>query len=609
MRRSMEALGPSWNVQRQRWLALFCLVLPVGLIQAAGEVTDIETRDTAASPSRYTVDDTAVQWGQGSNQLLDAFIVENRRHTAVRSADRVEIRRVDRSDIATGEPCSIFAVSSDGSQVKVNPDFPRLADSNGNCDTAAILAGNHINRGALNLFSNRPPSAKNIERVDFLFETAANAPFDVVSTALAGHLIGDKNGNNPVQIAAILELDENALPAAYGPLVRINTAGCTDPTLCFGVTSIMQRYAFMHSQSIAPQQAPVPFTSLIERAAFAYVSADALGLSPGQRYHGVSLFPDDVDVEVHSLTAPAEFPNNTEDSNRNPGDSIDVFGGSAGLYLADTASIVNGRIACRASNTGNTTFISGASIRLHVDVNDDGVLDDSERAFVGEAINSFPDGHFQLTGVVNGSYLLTVESPGPEQSPDDLLTSMNPMPIPFVISESGETSLEVAFNCNEAAFTPTANDDSFTLFQQNPNVAIGSTVIDVLANDLDPLGQGLQIVEVQGSDRGSLAIIEDGQALGYTPTPGRGGQDTFSYTLGDGAGQRDVARVIVSVNLLPNDPGDESDCTPGGPIDNCMIDTEVDGHGFGRVGGLSLLVLLLWTGGRCQRQRSPRVRA
>jgi outer membrane protein OmpA-like peptidoglycan-associated protein len=91
---------------------------------------------------------------------------------------------------------------------------------------------------------------------------------------------------------------------------------------------------------------------------------------------------------------------------------------------------------------------------------------------------------------------------------------------------------------------PRAVDDSFS-------VRLGSSAraFDVLANDSDPDGDPLTIVNVTVPGRGS-AVIAAGQ-VSYTPAPGFVGTDTFRYTVSDGRGGSASATITVSVLEVP----------------------------------------------------------
>jgi hypothetical protein len=89
---------------------------------------------------------------------------------------------------------------------------------------------------------------------------------------------------------------------------------------------------------------------------------------------------------------------------------------------------------------------------------------------------------------------------------------------------------------NEA---PIAADDLATV------VAGDSTLIDVIANDIDPEGEPLLLQALGTAANGSVSI-EDGM-IRYRPDALFSGSDSFSYTIVDSAGNTAVASVSVTV--------------------------------------------------------------
>ncbi len=87
---------------------------------------------------------------------------------------------------------------------------------------------------------------------------------------------------------------------------------------------------------------------------------------------------------------------------------------------------------------------------------------------------------------------------------------------------------------------PTANDNSFTVETDSAD-----NELDVLANDTDPDGDELTIIDVSAPSNGQVEIA--GGLLLYTPSSGFTGTDTFTYTIDDGFGGEDTATVTVTV--------------------------------------------------------------
>jgi PKD repeat protein len=95
---------------------------------------------------------------------------------------------------------------------------------------------------------------------------------------------------------------------------------------------------------------------------------------------------------------------------------------------------------------------------------------------------------------------------------------------------------------------PVAEDDSDQTGEGQP------VTTDVLANDSDPDGDGLDASSVQvegGAADGSATAGSDG-TITYDPNGGFSGTDSYTYTVADGEGARsDEATVTIEVNAPP----------------------------------------------------------
>jgi outer membrane protein OmpA-like peptidoglycan-associated protein len=121
---------------------------------------------------------------------------------------------------------------------------------------------------------------------------------------------------------------------------------------------------------------------------------------------------------------------------------------------------------------------------------------------------------------------------------------------------------------------PLAQDDSFTVPQDV------TTTLSVLSNDSDPDGNALTIVAVGAAAHGAVTIA--GNVLRYTPAAGYTGNDSFSYTIDDGAGGRATAIVRVTVQRVNHAPMANDDrfvvgYTGNWPLDVLANDTDPDG--------------------------------
>ncbi|MCB9872810.1 MAG: tandem-95 repeat protein [Planctomycetaceae bacterium] len=99
--------------------------------------------------------------------------------------------------------------------------------------------------------------------------------------------------------------------------------------------------------------------------------------------------------------------------------------------------------------------------------------------------------------------------------------------------------------------SPLAVDDQFTVTQGG-----GATTFDVLLNDLQSLSPPLRVIAAGASTvgvtaaGGQVTVAANGSGVVYTPPLNFFGDDRFSYTIRDGAGNTDSADV--SVTVLPS---------------------------------------------------------
>lgn len=145
---------------------------------------------------------------------------------------------------------------------------------------------------------------------------------------------------------------------------------------------------------------------------------------------------------------------------------------------------------------------------------------------------------------------------------------------PSGLSASGSVSVTVQPSVNNSP--PDAKDDSAST---NANTPIS---IAVLANDTDPDGDALTITAVTTpTSGGTTQITADGQ-ISYTPPLAFSGTVVFDYTISDGHGGSDSARVTVSVSAINRSPiaqADNATTTPGASvtIDVLANDSDPDG--------------------------------
>lgn len=583
-----------------------------GASYAAVEVNSIITSEVLATPFTYTKDGIEYRWGMGSNQYMEGFTTtDGLLYTYATSADRVEVLRDDIAGVTTGRPCGIFVERIGETDVSrsFSADYPSDGSGTGNCDLSALLASRVINRGAVDLFSNKLPDAKNIERLDYIYDYGVLAPFKASDMPLAGHAVAEKSSNNPIKVAAILELDVLGQPAAYGQMLLVAEHFCFDDPICYSLTDLQHTYSFLQNDFNEPQGFPVETERSQESLGMAFLSMSDLGLNPGQRYYGISFFADDVDAALHDLIDPSTFPNDTSDDNIVAGDDADIYGGLAGFFLEGAVTSATGRVFNDTNGDGVSDAIeagiSDISVSLYEDVNGNGLLDVGVDQQIGDSINSDMSGNFILPGIPDGSFLVVLDT-NDSDIPAGLVSSPGTSPYPLTVNGADLEAVNFPFingdgtdgssNPGGEDETP-PNDGSVTVaLADSFDVNQGSSILyDVLANDTDGAGEGLTLISVSDSPNAVITVIDN--QINYRPNFGfYGNSDTFIYTMEDATGTQYSGNVNANVirysDLNDNMVNDfvECDCA------NLLLQTGVHGSGIGRLsfgGSIALMLALL----------------
>jgi hypothetical protein len=105
---------------------------------------------------------------------------------------------------------------------------------------------------------------------------------------------------------------------------------------------------------------------------------------------------------------------------------------------------------------------------------------------------------------------------------------------------------------NEASATfnhpPIAKADKITT-DKNRQILIA-----VMSNDIDPDGDKLSVISASShSKNGGTIQINNNGTITFIPSIDFFGQDTFSYSISDGKGKSDKAKVSVIVKSTPGD--------------------------------------------------------
>ena len=189
-----------------------------------------------------------------------------------------------------------------------------------------------------------------------------------------------------------------------------------------------------------------------------------------------------------------------------------------------------------------------------------------------------------VTQPANGTVVITGGGTGLTYQPNADYCNDPPGTTPdtftYTLSPGGSTAtVSVTVTCVVDA--PTAVDDSATVLED-----AAATAIDVLANDTDPDGGGLQIGSVTQPANGTVVTTGGGTALTYQPNlnycndPPATTLDTFTYTLTAGGAAATVSVTVTCVDDPPagvNDSATVLEDAAATAIDVLANDTDLDG--------------------------------
>ena len=114
---------------------------------------------------------------------------------------------------------------------------------------------------------------------------------------------------------------------------------------------------------------------------------------------------------------------------------------------------------------------------------------------------------------------------------------------------------------NDRDEAPVARADTLSGIEDTPREI--DVAAELLANDADPEGGTLRLVEVTPPVHGALVHGPDGR-LDYRPGPDFNGTDAFEYVVEDAGGQRATASVTLEV-APENDPPTLAPSSAGSP--------------------------------------------
>lgn len=113
-----------------------------------------------------------------------------------------------------------------------------------------------------------------------------------------------------------------------------------------------------------------------------------------------------------------------------------------------------------------------------------------------------------------------------------------------LVGETQVSEMATAFiNVNSVNDAPTAVADQFTTSAHLPLVI---TSAELVANDLDPDNDALEVQIVNGPSHGTVSVADDGQ-LTYSANSGFNGTDEIEYRVFDGESYSEAATIQINV--------------------------------------------------------------
>ena len=251
--------------------------------------------------------------------------------------------------------------------------------------------------------------------------------------------------------------------------------------------------------------------------------------------------------------------------------AADGYGGRADATVHVEVSASQGGNRPPIAQDDRATVVAGKHVRVSVRLNDsDPDGDPIKVVFVGNV--------FGMTTAILGGETVDIV-------PD--LRTAGVVTVPYTIADSNGAKATAQIILVVEAPTPNraphAIDDSAV-------AASDVQVIDVVANDIDPDGDQLTLVDVAQPVLGGSVSKASPATVRFVPTPGYIGAVKFTYTISDPDGLRSTGAVIIEV-VPPTGSGplardDIANTFSGEPVIIPVLanDTHPDGVPFGLAG-------------------------
>ncbi len=218
----------------------------------------------------------------------------------------------------------------------------------------SLYQANLLNIGYDNVLVNTGTNSSNIERIDAIYRTGmlTSTPSEAIIPVM------DRGGNGVFDIAVILSLDANGDPASYGDLIAVDAGD-------FGTNLVTFANSVLFLQQ-ALGEGSIPTGSSTQNLGGVGISFADLGVAANQIIYGYSLFSEDVDDAIHTLTDISTFPTDSDNS------GLDMGAGAVSAVSSDGNLVkANGPGGYKASlntwlkaNVGVTTATDNSSVTL-----------------------------------------------------------------------------------------------------------------------------------------------------------------------------------------------------------------------------------------------------
>ncbi len=345
-------------------------------------------------------------------------------------------------------------------------------------------------------------------------------------------------------------------PAIGSPLYTPDTSGFAYldyplPIVAVGPLAVDDAYSVDESQTLT-----IPAPGVLANDPTTILRADGSGTTATATNQSVSL-----DV------APV---NGTLTQNANGSFSYTPVYGFYGIdtfvYRVFSDVTIDGKGTVRLEDTAVVTIMVNYVNDAPVAADDEAATQEEQAVTIPVLTNdSDPDGDnltvTAITQPANGSAVKNAEgtvtyTPKANFSGTDTLT--------YTISDGNgksDTAI-VTILVGEVNDAPIANDDIGNTPEDTP------VAISVLTNDTDVDGGALSITSATNPAHGAAVINADG-TMTYVPDANYFGTDTFEYTITDGRGGSDTARVTITVTPV-NDAPIANDDTRNTPEDTAI---------------------------------------